>query len=246
MIIDSHCHVGKGDCLTDPANTSASLKNYLQQAQWAGINKTILLPALNNTYHNLNKKIAAITLRWPQKFVGFGMIHPVNDRGNEKDVIEKIVKEYNLSGLKIHKYDGHINRQICSEAAKYNLPILYDVMGDVAHVELLAQEFPKVNFIIPHLGSFADDWKAQQYFIHILAQYPNIYTDTSGVRRFELLMRAYKSAGPNKIIFGSDGPWLNPEVELFKIKAMRLSKDHLQMILSQNIQSLMAQVKRLV
>ena len=57
-------------------------------------------------------------------------------------------------------------------------------------MELLATEYPRVNFIIPHLGSFADDWAAQSALIPHLERYENVYTDTAGVRRFDLLSRA--------------------------------------------------------
>jgi predicted TIM-barrel fold metal-dependent hydrolase len=96
-------------------------------------------------------------------------------------------------------------------------------MGEVASVHLLAAEYPDVDFIIPHLGSFADDWRAQVLFIDILARYPNIYTDTSGVRRFDLLVEAVRTAGAGKILFGSDGPWLHPGLELAKVRALGLS-----------------------
>ena len=95
-------------------------------------------------------------------------------------------------------------------------------MGEVSVVELLAQEYPDVTFIIPHLGSFADDWRAQLALIDHLVRHPNIYADTSGVRRFDLLEEAVKRAGAGKILFGSDGPWLHPAVELAKIKALKL------------------------
>src|SRR5262245_43975011 len=42
-----------------------------------------------------------------------------------------------------------------------SLPVIYDVMGEVSVCELLAEEYPDVAFVIPHLGSFADDWRAQ-------------------------------------------------------------------------------------
>ena len=50
--------------------------------------------------------------------------------------------------------------------------------------------------MIPHLGSFADDWRAQRVMIDVLARHPNVYTDTSGVRRFHLLVEAVQRAGP--------------------------------------------------
>jgi predicted TIM-barrel fold metal-dependent hydrolase len=95
-------------------------------------------------------------------------------------------------------------------------------MGDVAQVELLATEYPRVNFIIPHLGSFADDWRAQVALVDHLVRHPNVFTDTSGVRRFDILEQAVERAGAGKFLFGSDGPWLHPGVELAKVRALGL------------------------
>ena len=50
-------------------------------------------------------------------------------------------------------------------------------------IELFAPEYRDVTFIIPHLGSFADDWRAQTACIDAVARHPNVYTDTSGVKR---------------------------------------------------------------
>ena len=100
--------------------------------------------------------------------------------------------------------------------------------------ELLAGEYPDVNFIIPHLGSFADDWKAQVALIDHLVRHPNIYTDTAGVRRFDILEQAVQRAGARKILFGSDGPWLHPGLELAKVRALGLSKADANLVLSDN------------
>jgi len=79
-----------------------------------------------------------------------------------------------------------------------------------------------VNFIVAHLGSFRDDWKAQQQVVDQLVRHPNVYTDTSGVRRFDYIVEAVRRAGPHKVLFGSDGPWLHPGVELHKVKLLHL------------------------
>ena len=101
-----------------------------------------------------------------------------------------------------------------------------------------------MNFIIPHLGSFADDWKVQLAFIPILERHGNIYTDTSGVKRFDLLEMAVKRAGAGKILFGSDGPWLHPGVELEKIFSLKLPVHEERKILSENFLQLIAKVRR--
>ena len=71
--------------------------------------------------------------------------------------------------------------------------MLYDPIGEVSIVELVATEYPDVAFIIPHMGSFSDDWRAQHTLIDYLVRHPNVYTDTSGVRRFELLEQAVRA-----------------------------------------------------
>ena len=125
-------------------------------------------------------------------------------------MVEKCVRQYRFCGIKVHRYDARITREICETAGSLKIPVLYDTMGEISTVDLLATEYPNVNFIIPHLGSFADDWKAQLAFLSPLERYRNIYTDFSGVRRFELIEQAVKKAGTHKILFGSDGPWLHP------------------------------------
>lgn len=97
-------------------------------------------------------------------------------------------------------------------------------------MELVATGYPEVAFIIPHMGSFSDDWRAQHSLIDYLVRHPNIYTDTSGVRRFELLEQAVQRAGAHKILFGSDGPWLHPGVELEKIRVLGLSPADEQLV----------------
>jgi predicted TIM-barrel fold metal-dependent hydrolase len=128
-------------------------------------------------------------------------------------------------------------------ARRLRLPILYDVVGEVAGADLLAAEYPDVNFIIPHLGSFADDWSAQLAFSDLLADRPNLFTDTSAVRRFDLLERALARAGPHKILFGSDGPWLHPGVELAKVELLHLSPRARSLVLAGNFLRLTRQAR---
>ncbi len=244
MIIDCHCHVGKGDGLTGPWDTSASLGRYLRRAAAAGIQRTVLFAAFHSNYEFANQEVGRIVAARPNRFYGFAFIHPDRDRGRVARLVQTAVTRFGFVGIKVHRYDGCITREICEAARTYSLPVLYDVMGEVSVVELLSTEYPDVNFIIPHLGSFADDWQAQVAFIDHLARHPNVYTDTSGIRRFDLLLQAVRRAGPGKILFGSDGPWLHPGLELAKIYALRLSKTNEQLVLGKTFLQLINHVRK--
>ncbi len=234
MIIDCHCHVGKGDGLTGPWDTRASLSRYLMRARKAGIQRTVLFSLFHSDYAVANRQVARLVRSQPQRFYGFACVHPVRDRGRVQAMIKTAVEHYGFCGIKVHRYDARINREICEAAAAFALPVLYDVMGEVSVLELLATEYPQVPFIIPHLGSFADDWPAQVALIDHLVKHPNIYTDTAGVRRFDLLEQAVQRAGFGKILFGSDGPWLHPGLELAKVTALGLPQPAEQAILGGN------------
>jgi len=243
MIVDAHCHAGEGDGLTGPWDTVAPLGAYLRRAHAAGIARTVLFPAFHSDYAVANRDVARIMSRRPERFYGFAFVHPRRDRGRVRAMVHEAVTRFRFVGLKVHRQDGRITREVCDTARAYGLPVLYDPMGEVAPVELAAGEYPQVNFIIPHLGSFADDWAAQRALVDILARRPNVYADTSGVRRFDLLVEAVRRAGPHKVLFGSDGPWLHPGLELAKVRALGLPPADEQLVLGMNIVRLIRSVK---
>lgn len=243
MIIDCHCHAGKGDGLSGPWDTAAPLESYLRRASLAGIARTVLFAAFHSNYSAANREVARIVAARPNRFYGFAFVHPQRDSGQVAALVSEAVEEHGFVGIKVHRHDARISREICEAARAYSLPVLYDVMGEVSVVELLANEYPTVNFIIPHLGSFADDWRAQLAFLDPLVRHPNVFTDTSGVRRFDLLAEAARRAGAGKILFGSDGPWLHPAVELIKVRALGLNPREEALVLGGNLLRLIAKVR---
>jgi hypothetical protein len=242
MIIDAHCHAGKGDGLTGPWDTAAPLEKYLRRATQAGIRRTVLFAAFHSDYTVANREVARIVHSRPDRFLGFAFVNAAADRGRVVRLVRQAVEQFGFVGIKLHRYDARISREVCEVARAVSSPVLYDVMGEVSVCELLAQEYPDVNFIIPHLGSFADDWRAQIAFIDHLARHPNIYTDTAGVRRFDILEQSVQRAGARKILFGSDGPWLHPVVELAKVRALGLSRTDEDLVLAGNFLRLTAGV----
>ena len=243
-IIDCHCHAGKGDGLTGPWDTDAPLDRFLQQSAAAGIGQTTLFSAFHSDYAQANAEVARTVAAGRGRFFGFAFINAATDRGRVFEMVKTAVQAFGFCGIKVHRHDARISREICEAARAFDLPILYDVSGEVSSVELLATQYPSVNFIIPHLGSFADDWAAQIALVPLLERHPNVFADTSGVRRFDVLDMAARRAGANKLLFGTDGPWLHPNVELEKVFALQLSEGETQQILAGNFLKLTQNVRK--
>jgi len=234
MIIDSHCHAGTGDGLTGPWDTSAPLNDYLRWADPYEIAKTVIFAPFHSDYLVANREVARIAARRPGRFWCYAFVHAQRDRGRVGAMVREAVERHGFRGIKVHRHDARITREVCEAARPYRIPVLYDVMGEVSQVELIAKEYPDVVFIIPHLGSFADDWRAQTAHIDQLVRFPNVFTDTSGVRRFDILQEAVHRAGARKFLFGSDGPWLHPGVELEKVRALNLSPEDERLVTGGN------------
>lgn len=217
MIIDIHCHAGPGDGLTGPWDTRADIVPHLRRARAAGIAKTVVFPAFHRNYRVANAGVAEIVAGHPDELIGFCMVHCRRDIGRVGAMVGRAVREWGFRGIKVHGADAMPTREVCEAAHAYRVPILVDVIGRSYAIEMFAPEYPEVNFIIPHLGSFADDWRAQVQVAEQVARFPNVYTDTSGVRRFEYIEQAIRRAGPTKVCFGSDGPWLHPGAERCKL-----------------------------
>ncbi|MEY3277057.1 MAG: hypothetical protein RL153_2325, partial [Verrucomicrobiota bacterium] len=228
-----------GDLLTAPWNTAAPLEAYMRRARRAGIARTVVLPAFHSDYGVANRRLAQEIRRWDRRLIGFAMVHATRDAGRVREMVREAVQGLGFRGLKIHGHEAMPTREVCEAAREFGLPMLVDVAGKAHVIDLFAPEFPDVNFVIPHLGSFADDWRAHERVVEQLARYPNVYGDTSGVRRFDYIVQAVKRAGARKVLFGSDGPWLHPALELEKIRLLGLAPASEALVLGGNARRLL-------
>jgi uncharacterized protein len=242
MIVDCHCHAGKGDRMTAPWNTDAPIEPYLRRARRAGIAKTVVFAPFHSNYDEANRQVARIVTKYPERLIGFAFVHATRDAGRIFCMVER-ARKWGFRGIKCHGFEAMPTRELCEAARAFRMPLLADVVGHPEVVDLLAPQFPDVNFIIPHLGSFADDWRAHGRVIDQLVRYPNVYTDTSGVRRFDYLVQAIKRAGARKVLFGSDGPWLHPGLELHKIRLLGLPARQQALVMGGNIMRLLRTVR---
>lgn len=243
MIIDCHCHAGKGDLMTAPWNTDAPIEPYLRRALAAGIHKTIVFAPFHSDYAKANANVARIVAKYSSRLIGFAFVHASRDAGRIFQMVERAVKHWHFRGIKLHGHDAMPTREVCEVARAFRIPMLADVVGRAEIVDMLAPQYPDVNFIIPHLGSFRDDWQDQQRVVDQLVRYPNVYTDTAGVRRFDYIVQAVRRAGAHKVLFGSDGPWLHPGVEIQKIRLLGLPPEKEALILGGNVVRLLRRIR---
>ena len=241
-IIDAHCHAGKGinytanDPKSDPWTTYNDPDWTLRRAREAGIDRTIIFPINNATYRQANEEIASYVRRWPDKFIGFAKHDSRTEAGKIRKMLLREVRELGLRGLKLH---GIPSKEMVETASELKIPVLFHP-PNVSDSLKVVQSYPKVSFILAHLGSFASrSWTEHVRAIEASKRLVNLYLDTSSVVFSKYLERAAQELPPQKLIFGSDGPLVNSQVELYKIRLLKLPKEKEQLILGGNISRLL-------
>lgn len=128
MIIDCHCHAGTGDGLTGPWDTRAPLQDYLRRAATAGIGRTVIFAAFHSDYAVANQEVARIVASMPERFYGFAFVHPERDRGRVHALVEIAVKRYGFVGIKVHRHDAAITREVCA-AARFSVYLCFTMLS---------------------------------------------------------------------------------------------------------------------
>lgn len=145
---------------------------------------------------------------------------------------ERAVTDFGLRGLKMfgplmsRRVDDPEADAVWNVAAKHQVPVLIHFghcgsAGGIAHnehiepawLEAVAKRFPEVTFVIPHFGI-----QHVQQVLFLMWACPNVVVDTSGSNQWvrymaqkltleEVFRRFYETAGPDRILFGSDSSW---------------------------------------
>lgn len=197
------------------------------------------------------KKICSLSSR----FIGFASIDPL--REDTMDELEK-AKGYGLSGLKLDpglqgfSISEIVNHGFWNKIEKWNWPVIVHVgftfsphismySSTVKDIELLAEKYPKINFVIAHWGY---PWTMEACLIAI--KYENVYIDTSNLyfdnpQRFskfviehEISPSIIEKSLRNKIIFGSNYPRVNIWKMRKAIEELPLSSKCISAILYDN------------
>jgi len=114
------------------------------------------------------------------------------------------------------------------------------VKNTILFIEKLA---PGVRVIIPHLGGLNGGYTAIKNYG--LWDNPDVYTDTALASSFEI-SDYIETYGHERIMFGSDFPFGDPESELNKIYRLNINNNIRKAVLCDNITSLLADSKCLI
>jgi len=124
-------------------------------------------------------------------------------------------------------------------ATKLNM-VIHIHNDDDTDMERLCREFPQTTFVLSHLGDEPDQVKRR---IDLTAKYPNIYLDIcgNGFERMGVLEYAVQTAGPDRVLFGSDYTINDPSGVIARVQNSFFEEDTRRKILGGNLARVLAE-----
>lgn len=235
-IIDAHAHLGPAP---DFPIIQWGAEHLLKSMDTLGIDVVAVssIPGFLGDAENGNELAANAINRWPDRFWGYVTI----DIGYPERIADQL--ENGLSkgfrGIKIWSYgmrpgfpyDHENYREVFLFAAHHRLPILAHVFGpELNQLEPAIEEFKGIRWILAHVGS-AD----LAGYKRLAATFPNVFLETClSKSQNGLVEHLVKEGFEDKVIWGSDAPFLNQPSQLGRIVFADLSADIKKKLLYRN------------
>lgn len=239
MTIDFHNHLGH------PWGTTyrQAPAELLERMDRNAIDKAVVFPFPFNNFDN--EYVVDAVRSNPDRFIGFVMVSPWSrdEDGRPvviRDYIKRYVQDHGFKGVKMHAAahgykmsELSVVGPIYEACADFGLPV-FAYSGDewpASPLQFLiaAQEFPSVNFVMAHSGFMQHTADS----ILVAERCPNVYLEQSSAISLGMVW-SVDAVGADRVVFGSDTPHMEPEVEIYKVELMVPAQDQRALILGGN------------
>lgn len=233
--------------------------DYLKDMKAANIDKAVIVSfAPDNQLKNNNFWTVAITrpgknqsAKYPM-FIPFISVSPNMSGRKPVEELEHKLK-WGMRGLKIHPVaqefapDDKMMWSVYEWLVKHDLPITThsgvnidckSEFGEPKRWINVLDNFPDLKLILAHLGNgfwdqtleIAEKFPKVMFDTAIAISYINAPTTLDDAEAVDLI----RTIGSERIMFGSDYPWVNPAKDIERIKSLDLSEKDKRLILGEN------------
>ena len=232
-IIDLHTHMGNIYCMHYPVSTADDMIACMDRA---GIALSISAPnedlfTMPQTY----KMIEDAMSRYPGRILGYFSVNPQSSI--DGSTIENAFSRFPYAGLKFlpdyHEtpLDDAEFEDALHYADRHNMLVLSHTWGTghcntINQITNVLDRYPNIRFLMGHSVQGQVDLA-----IELAASYPNAYLDLCDTGRLNgVIEKMVNKAGPEKVVYGTDWPWLSPDYLIGAVCYARIEAEVKRMI----------------
>lgn len=241
MVIDGHVHVGTGAFF----HMDADEDFLVRLADQLGFDR-IFVTELNALFYDMsegNDALARRLRRHPDRLIGYCSVPTPRYGKRAVEEVRRCYEKHGMRGLKIY---SHPEATIAEEgtlplleaAAEFGMPILAHTTP--AECDWLMERVPAARLLMAHMGGHpyaCGDWHRA---VAVAKKHPNLLLDTASSQIDNgMLEHAVEELGPEKILFGTDMPLLDPWTQLAKVTGADIDEAAKAAILGGNLARLL-------
>ncbi len=244
LVIDAHAHLGLWASMHIPDSDAQSIVRAMDRA---GVDKACIssMMGIGPDYRWGNELVAQVVEDFPARFIGYVTVNPHYPR----DILPELERwsgHKGMRAIKIHPAEhcypvnGPRYRPVFEWAEEQGVPLLSHTWGEGTEAEFcsptlfgpLAETYPNVDFILGHAGGMLLGYHRA---VEVARRWSNIYLDLCGsFQSMGAVEYFVESIGVDRVLFGSDVPFLNLMADLGKVLYARLTTEEKKKILGLN------------
>lgn len=240
LIVDVHAHLKHGDA----EKTEYSAKDIIGVMDAVGIDRSVVFAMSTTTQQSIAFAEKAVA-EYPKRLIPFLYALPNYERPVLAEIDDALANR-GFRGIKIHagecRLTPYVIDPVLELAGRHGVPCLIDATGSAEAARRLAESFPRTTILFAHMGAYMSrDRGMIDAFIQVAADCENVYLDLSAVALVFKIEEAVHKIGSGKLIWGTDGPHKNPNLnayaqfEMEKVQRLAIPQADKDKILGGNI-----------
>jgi predicted TIM-barrel fold metal-dependent hydrolase len=244
-ILDCHGHMGYWHNFNIPARTAADMVCLMDRS---GIQSIVAAghAGIGPDFRRGNDEVIAGMKQFPKRIYGYCCVNPHYSPQEMRDELNRCF-DSGMIAVKLHPamhgYPVNGDRYIPAWefANKHGCCVLShtgvsDANCNIGLFEKLAQDFPNAKIILGHSGF---GYEGAQLSIELALKYSNVYLDiTASTFYTGLVERMVKGAGPDRVLFGTDLPFMDCRGQVGRMAFSTLEDRELRLVLGENARRL--------
>lgn len=245
-IIDAHGHLGPYRNFYIPEPTAESIVRTMDRC---GVSRVCLAShvAIGPDWITGNRLTAEAVAAYPERLIGYAVANP-HEPSQIRAELTHAFDNLGLRAIKLHPdlhaypIGGQGYEPVWEFAAERGCPVLSHTFHGSAYCDPaafgpVAERYPQVPIVLIHSGSRTAAFEGA---IALAKSYPNLYLDLSGsFITGRWITRMVREAGPDRVIFSSDIPFLDLRYSLGRVVLAPLTPEEHRLVLGGNIRRLL-------
>ncbi len=240
-IVDMHTHYSKW---VQFPMWGGLADDMIEEMDRAGVEKAVLAPQASLTPALIcgNEGVLEAMRKYPDRLLGYACCFPVREDTGLQE-IERCMDE-GMTGIKMHTaaglpytFEGYA--PVWQYADERRIPVLLHTWADLNEMDSIFETYVRLPIILGHAGAVNP-----AMYVEYAKKYPHLWLELCLSRSpFGLVEYLVREVGADRILYGSDAPWMPFGHQLGRVLFADISEEDKKKILAENARRVLERAK---